>query len=400
MSGRRGRLAAVAGIVVIGAGATRPAAWLADPRAAVLIVLALIVVVGIGRNALRGLRSRRALARLGAGDVTPAEVEAAAAVGREALSELVRLREMGRDAATRDAAARGLLALWAGDQLVAEEEKAVAARLYEVRWRARRRYPRALRRPIPVAVSFGLAGVADEAPVRPTDLQWSHRVVGSQRAALEAFTPWQPGANRAAFAVEPDDFPTNGPHRLVLQARARTNTPSSRWELDLPPSAFTFEFDPRMVVESIFGAPDDRRAGAIAEAVRLVPPEEAGASFLPLTQGFALRDPPVLVIATPLPCDLAHQVRIEFEGIAAPSEAGCVVVAVRSPAEAATPGREVFPLASLDGLPPTAFDRPRDVRLRAILEADPELAWGDPDVRSLWPGTITTEWYEGRLVRL
>ena len=100
MSRRFVRLLAASGVVVAGSGAARPsaAAWLTDPRAAVLLVLGLIVVVGIGRNVLHGLQSRRALARLDAEDVTPIEVASAASFGRAAMSDLVRLRETGRDA--------------------------------------------------------------------------------------------------------------------------------------------------------------------------------------------------------------------------------------------------------------------------------------------------------------
>jgi hypothetical protein len=391
-------------IEAVGTGAARPvprsASWLADPRSAVLIVLGLIVVVGIGRNALRGLRSRRALERLSRGDVTAAEVTAAAASGRAALPELARLRETGRDAIVRDASAQALLMLWGGDQLVAEEEKAVAGRLYEVRWQARRRYPRDLRRSIPVVVKFGLAGVSAEAPIRPQDLQWSYRIVGTQRAALETFSAWEPGVNRIDFAIEPMDYPTNGPHRLVLEARARTDTPSSTWELNLPLSALSFEFDPRLAPESICCAPDEERGRMIAAAVRLAPSIETVGSFQPLNESFALRDPPVILVESPLPCDLAHHVRIEFEGIEESCLTRTIVLPGQPLAGGTPPVRKVFPLASLGGLSATAFDGPRPVRYRAVLEPDPELAWADPDIRSLWPGIIVTEWCEGRVVRL
>jgi hypothetical protein len=37
--------------------------------------------------------------------------------------------------------------------------------------------------------------------------------------------------------------------------------------------------------------------------------------------------------------------------------------------------------------------------MRVILTADPELGWTDPEVRSLWPGTIETRWVEVEIVR-
>jgi hypothetical protein len=38
--------------------------------------------------------------------------------------------------------------------------------------------------------------------------------------------------------------------------------------------------------------------------------------------------------------------------------------------------------------------------MRAWLHADPELGWADPEVRSVWPGEMATNWVEVEIVRL
>ena len=57
----------------------------------------------------------------------------------------------------------------------------------------------------------------------------------------------------------PADFETDGPHRLVLQARVRTVGLTDSWELELPHIPFSFEFDPRLAVDALFALPDDAR---------------------------------------------------------------------------------------------------------------------------------------------
>ena len=78
-----------------------------------------------------------------------------------------------------------------------------------------------------------------------------------------------PRPPRREFAIIPGDFDTNGPHKLVLEARARTANLTESWELDLPHMPFTWEFDPRLDVEAIFTLPDETRGEAIDAAVRL-----------------------------------------------------------------------------------------------------------------------------------
>jgi len=37
--------------------------------------------------------------------------------------------------------------------------------------------------------------------------------------------------------------------------------------------------------------------------------------------------------------------------------------------------------------------------MRVILSADPDKGWADPEIRSIWPGRIVTDWVDIRVVR-
>src|SRR5262249_41542251 len=150
--------------------------------------------------------------------------------------------------------------LWRLDQLVAEEEQAIVRRGFTVNWSARRRYPRALRAAIPISVSFDVPFLDDsDRRVQPTNLEWSHRVLGTRRATLEEFSTWVAGRGRADFTIVPGDYETNGPHRLILQARVRTTGLTDSWELELPHVPFTLDFDPFLTLEAITTLPDANR---------------------------------------------------------------------------------------------------------------------------------------------
>lgn len=386
--------------------------WLRDPRNAVLIVLGAALIVGGGRKWLQWRRARRAVARLEEPALTPEAVVAVADHGRAGLIDLFRVLGTATDPTLRDAAGRALAILWEHDQLIAEEEKAIVTRGFAVDWRARRRYPRGLSVPIPVAVSFGVPFLRDEGPgIRLANLEWSYRIVGAERASLERFSDWRAGPVRAEFALEPGDFAGSGPYQLVLQARARPSGLTSAWELDLPHVRFQFEFDSLLEVRALLAMADDARAEALAAAIRLEAPElpavepklepsavpAAEPIFLGLGPGLMLRDPPDLVLATPLPCDLAHAIDLEFEGIPGRFSAGRVVLGGQGVGGPAAIRR--VPLGPIAEVPAGALDRPGDVLLRAILSPDPERGWADPDVRSIWPDSIITAWTTARVVR-
>lgn len=377
--------------------------WLGEPRNTVFLVLASALLFGGGRKLLQWWRARTIVARLGEPSLTAEAIEAASCHGRAPVMDLFRILTTAESEPLRWAAGRALAVLWAQDNLIVEEEKALLLRGFATTWRARRRYPRQLHAPIPISISYGVPFLTETGMgVGPENLEWSHRIMGTRRATHESFTPWKGGAGHATFDLIPNDFDTNGPHRLVLQARARTSGLTDAWELDLPQIPFHIEFDPALNPDALFTLADASRGEALARAVELEPikaNESEAAKYLPLNEEFAFRDAPQLRVTTPLPCDLAHTVEVEIEGVSGRFAGGSVVVSGQgSIPEPQTESRR-FPLGPIEAFPHEAIDRPGTRRVRAILKADPDRGWGDPDIRSIWPGTLETDWVNVEVVR-
>jgi hypothetical protein len=372
-----------------------------EPRNAVLFALFAAIVFGGGRKVLHAWKARGAIGRLGEPDVTPDEVESAAIYGRAGLTDLFRILSTGGSAELRNAAGTALAVLWARDDLIAEEEKALVVRGFAATWHARRRYPRGLRSPIPFRVSYGVPFLReDEAGVSPARLEWSYRILGAKRAGLEEYSAWAPGAGAAEFTVFPGDFEQNGPHRVIFHARARTAGLTESWQLDLPQLPFSFELDPNLAVDALLALADSTRAEIFARAVRLGAPamgEPAEARYLALNEQMAIRNPPSLIIMTPVPCDLAHTVEIEIETIPGRFSAGEVLLPGQGVPQASA--TRACALGPITGIPHDAIDRPGTRRVRAVLTPDPDRGWADPDIRSIWPGIITTDWADVELIR-
>ena len=240
---------------------------------AIWIALGGALVLGGGRKFLASWRARRAIAKLAFADVTAQEIELVADHGRAGVWELLRVFSApGTTPDQQAAAGRALARLWLKDELVAEEEQAVVRRGFTVTWKARRCYPRALKSEIPIVATYEVPFLRDDdRGVGPDNLEWSHRVLGARRAALEEFSPWKPGRGQVAFTIIPGDFESRGPHRLVLQCRVRTAGLSGQWEIELPHMPFNFEFDPLLQLESMLTLPDAARGELIPRAVGLEP---------------------------------------------------------------------------------------------------------------------------------
>ena len=391
---------------VVRRSAARPAAkgwdrWVSEPRNAVWLVLGAVCLVGGGRRLLQVWRARGAVAKLEGNSVAPDDIAAVVVHGRAGLMDLFRLLGAADTETQRQAAGHALSVLWARDELIAEEEKGLVLRGFHLDVKARKRYPRALRAEIPVTLHYGVPFLqAEGGGVAPARLEWSHRVVGARRASLESFSPWTPGPIHTTFSMIPSDFETDGPHSLVTQVRVRTAGLTDAWELALPHARFSFEFDPILRVEALLALPDLERAEVFGRQVRLVASRDAEAvpGFLPISASLALRDPPEIELELPLPNDLAHAVEVELEGVAGRFPAGAVLQTSRGvPGQGAGPIHR--PIGPIEGLPAGAVERPGRRRLRAILTADPHRGWAEPDVRSLWPGTIETGWVEVEVVR-
>ncbi len=381
--------------------------WLTEPRKAVFLVLGGVILVGGGWKLLQAWRARKGVARLEEADVSTAEIEAAVRFGRDGLPELFRIFSESPSSPHRDAAGRAIAALWAQDQLIGEEEQALVRRGYAAHWTARRRYPRSIRTEMPIIVTYGLPFLqeGDGLGIKPDNLEWSHRVTGSRRASLEEYSPWVPGAGRMEFTLVPGDFETNGPHRLVLQTRVRTRGLTDSWQIELPHLPFSFEFDPRLEVSSLLALADEPRGEVINHALRLVAPDSTPddrAVFLPLNAEMAIRNPPRVVVATPLPCDLSHRAFLEIDQVAGRFPAGAIILSGQGNGRAEVAGgsrTQSFPVGPIAPIPHEAIDRPGRWRLRIVLEADPDRGWTDPEIRSIWPGTIETGWVDAEIVR-
>jgi len=288
---------------------------------------------------------------------------------------------------------------------VAGEEVALVRRPFNETWTARRRYPRGLACEIPIRVDYGLPFLSPEGPgLDPDRLEWSHRITGARRAAIEEESPPTSGAGRAEFTIVPADFDSDGPHRLSLQARVSTVGLTDSWRIELPHVPFNFEFDRRLAVDSLLASPDAAREATMTSAVRLEasPAIEASPRFLPLGGELLVRNPPRVVVSPPLPHDLAHRVWIEIDGVDARIAGGELIAHGRSLREG--PATDDAPLrceltASGPLLPTGAIDRPGRRSIRVVLTADPNLGWTDPEVRSVWPGEIRTDWVEVDVVR-
>ena len=292
--------------------------WLREPKVAVWAILAIAVLLGGGRKLLLAWRARKAAIRLEEpkrhppGDRSRRGARPCRCLRAVADLQLNRVRTpaTGRRKST-------------GPTL--------AARPSRGRGRASRRPSRIhgdLERPPPLSSCAanrdpdhrdlrGSVSGRRRPPRRTGQPGMVVRVLGARRAALETFSPWTAGRGQFTFNIVPGDFETNGPHRLVLETRVRTAAGlTDSWEITLPHIPFNFEFDPILQLDAILTLPDAVRDEAVAGPSGWCPGPGDGdqPTYLALGEEWALRNPPRLEVATPLACDLAHAVAIEFEG--------------------------------------------------------------------------------------
>ena len=121
-------------------------------------------------------------------------------------------------------------------------------------------------------------------------------------------------------------------------------------------------------------------------------------SYSNLNDALALRNPPSIETAAALPCDLAHRIEVEFEGIAQRIDAGSLTLA-REDSGPIERGARLHPIGPFDPANVPGDLALGNSRLRVILEPDLELGWGCPEIRSIWPETIVTNWVDCRIVR-
>ena len=96
-----------------------------------------------------------------------------------------------------------------------------------------------------------------------------------------------------------------------------------------------------------------------------------------------MRNPPRIAVALPLPCDLAHAISIELEGIAERFSGGFLLVSGQGlPRQHSTKDNTVSRRFELGPVVPLArglIERPGPRRMRIWLEAALDSGWADPD---------------------
>jgi hypothetical protein len=159
-------------------------------------------------------------------------------------------------------------------------------------------------------------------------------------------------------------------------------------------------------LDAILTLPDATRDELFARAIRLEPANVAAgenSTYISLGAEWALRDPPRLAVTLPLPCDLAHEISVEIEGIAGRFAGGSVVVNGQGLPRQGSPEAETvvrrFDLRPIPNLAANAIERPGTRSMRLSLEPAPDRGWADPDVRSIWPGQLHTNWVDVEIVR-
>lgn len=379
-----------------------------DPRRWLFLAVVGFLVIGGGRKWLHGRKGRSLADRLAAGTATIDEIRDANTYGRIVVHDLFRVLAEGQTQEHRIAATEALVKLWRADELIPEEEKAIVSRSFSVDWRIRRKYPKGLKGPIEIRARFDLPKLNDDELNLWLwqHLRWSYRVTGTRRASDDT---WQSDKDRRGLlrlVIMAEDFPDDGPHRIVLQTKAETQDLTDQWSVELPAQSISFETDEKLSIGALAGMPDSSRAESMLHAVKPQPYDNPYPSFSVVDDRFAIRNPPVFAIGSRLPADLAHQAILELDGIAGRWSIGEWVVAGRSTSPVSE--RETVDQASVFRLWPETLDRLGDAatlerggnyRARVVLEPRPERGWSDPDIRSVWPEPITTGWFEVEIVR-
>ena len=229
----------------------------------------------------------------------------------------------------------------------------------------------------------------------------------SPRAALEEYSAWTPGAGNVDFTIVPSDFDTSGPHRLALQTRVRTRGLTDTWQIDLPHLPFNFEFDSRLEIRSLLALPDEHRAERIARSIRLESQQPIIRRQVELPRPEPGDDDPQPASGRDRNANALRPCPPGLPGIR--SGAGTLPGRPHPPERA---GRQ--PIGSVRRLLPRrgAFRSVLSSRFLAKssispapggcgcwLEPDPDRGWTDPDIRSIWPGTIETGWVNIEIVR-
>jgi hypothetical protein len=372
-----------------------------DPRRWVFIAVVGFLAIGGGRKWLTGRRGRAMADKLAENTASPEEILSSAKFGRIVVHDLFRAMSEAPTPEHRLAATESLVALWKADELIPEEEKAIVNRSLFVDWQIRRKYPKGLRGPIGIRVRYGMPTLANASlnAWLHEHLRWSHRVTGTRRAADDVWANAGVAPPRHHFEFMGEDFPDDGPHRLILHLKVATHALTDNWTLELPAQSTSFEWDDKLQSGALAGMPDSGRAEAWRKVIELSVPsgDDATPVLVVLDDRFAIRNPPLPMIAMPMPSDMAHAAFLELENVAGRWSVGEWI----EPTVSAVGGKipKLLPEQATPEDPPPILDRGGAYRARFVLEPRPERGWSDPAIRSVWPERIESDWTTVEIVR-
>ncbi|MBI1323889.1 hypothetical protein GC170_12000 [bacterium] len=383
----------------------------ADPRRWLFLAVVGFLAIGGGRKWLHGRKGRALADKMADGNASVEEIRQSHRFGRIVVHDLFRVLTEDATPDRRRAALEALVRLWKADELIPEEEKAIVTRSFMTNWQIRRKYPRGLSSPLTIRVDYGLPETGDQdldAWIRQ-HLEWSHRLTGTRRASDDQWRKLESPKPGSLFEIIPADFPEDGPHRLILHPRMHVRGLTDNWQLDLPAQTTSFEWDDHLQTGALKGMPDSTRASQWREMLRVrsANASESDPVHTEIDDRFALSFPPEPMISflrpgmphAALPCDLAHQVFLEFESVDGRWCLGEWILASNSELCEGDAAFFRMPQKFRSAEDAPRLERAGTYRGRFVLEPRPELGWSDPAIRSVWPESITTGWFDVEVVR-
>lgn len=382
----------------------QPQSPMSDPRRWVFIAVTAFLVLGGARKWLAGNRGRKMADRIANGQANLAEISNSAVHGRSVLPDLLSLLQDEAPADRKNAALEALIKLWRADELIAEEEKAILSRAIQVSWKQRRKYPRDFSGQFQITALFRLPLLADKSCNEwlRNHLRFETRVTGTRRATDEQWKPLPADSSQLTMEIESRDFPEDSIHRLMLFIRVKTEGLTSDWSLDLPGQATSFEWDHHLKSMALKAESDEKEAMIMQEALAwelIADADEMQLQNVAISPGFAIHHPPVAMLAIPLPRDIAHEAMLEIEEVSSNIRLKKWVIASRGSVSTAEKQFKQIPLEMMGLIDDSAISRAGKYRARLLLNPKPELGWADPEIRSVWPGRLTSPWVEIEIVR-
>lgn len=382
---------------------------MADPRRWMFIAIVAFLVIGGGRKWLKSVHGRRISDKIADGTASPEEIRSSFQFGRIVVADLLQVLTEGKTPEIRNSAFESLVQLWKADELISEEEKAIVTRSVQIEWHQRRKYPRALTGSFQISARLGFPDTADQTVNQwlQSHLQFSRRLTGSRRAAYEV---WQAVPHHSADVqaeLHAGDFPEDQVHRIALFVKVKTDDLTSSWELELPAFPTSFEWDRHLNLNALAGPAIDSEMATIQNAfnwrTNQISNSQENPRIVPISDSFAIRNPPDLYVELPMPRDLSHQAFIEIKGCESLIPAGSWIMATRNKIDPSANSEikcQNWSIAPDSIVADDKIGHGGKFELRVVLEPSPERGWSDPEIRSVYPNQIKTAWTEIEIVRI